>query len=87
MMPLAIVQMLMIVIGIVKIGLSSILSINDNNNTNVALNTCHCSYFYNEKVNPDIKNKKIHLMLLHHALQQNNLKTLCMIQRVCLLFT
>ena len=41
------------------IELSSIFNINDNNNTNVALNTCHCSYFYNEKVNPDINLKNI----------------------------
>ena len=41
------------------IELSSIFNINDNNNTNVALNTCHCSYLYNEKVNPDINLKNI----------------------------
>ena len=41
------------------IELSSIFNLNDNNNTNVALNTCHCSYFYNEKVNPDINLKNI----------------------------
>ena len=39
------------------IELSSIFNIDDNNNTNVALNKCHCSYFYNEKVNPDINLK------------------------------
>ena len=36
------------------IELSSIYNINDNNNTNVALNTCLCSYSYYEKVIPDI---------------------------------
>ena len=36
------------------IELSYIFNINDNNYTNVTLNTSHCSSFYNEKVNPDI---------------------------------
>ena len=39
------------------IELSSIFDIYDNNNANAALNTCQCSYFYNEKVKPDINLK------------------------------
>ena len=36
------------------IELCSILSINNNNSTNVTFDSSHCSSFYNEKVNPDI---------------------------------
>ena len=57
------------------IELCSIFSINDNDSTNVTLKTSHCSYFYYEKVDLDI-NFQNTLMLIHHALQQNNLQTL-----------
>ena len=36
------------------IELSSIFNINDNNSTNYEFDSSHCSYFYDEKVNPDI---------------------------------
>ena len=45
------------------IELSSIFYINDNNSTNIALNTSHCSSFYNEKVDHDINLKNIYFFL------------------------